>query len=653
MIESSVKFFLQRLTNLLLQNPEIFLGLQDQIINIKSILSEKIWYFEEINIRIEKECRVALAWIQELRVSIHSIDDCIDEFIVQVKNRNGSDRNSLIDEFKIRLEQIGSRIGEIMNRMPGNTERVSMEGMAFSSSMTSNSDSNYVLPYYLHSCLMYCCVFPESYQITKGRLVRLLVSEGLVQEKIGETMEDVAKENIESLINLGLLVLVESKSDERPRFQVDPQFRVLVHRKMEEEGFIASCGISVESNDVIGSNVRRVSIHVDAMNIPNDLNGARVRSIFMFGIEGRLTEEAGFDRLREFLLGVKLLRVLDLEDVKLRTLPDEVGDLIHLSYLSVKNSDIEELPASIGNLRNLQTLDIRWNGKLVKTLPVGILNLIQLRHLKMLKNSGVCGMVVPGEGIGKLKNLQAVTGLYAGEGVAGELGCLSQLRRLGVMDFTEDIASELFVSIAKMENLLSLSLEPKHGNINGDMLPPLEPFTPPPLLQKLRLEGQLGTIPNWFGSMQNLMKLRLGFTHLTENPTQVLQFLPNLRRLSLWQAYDAKQIGKEFCVAGGFPKLEFLTIASHVLEEWSELEEGALPSLKCLHLHSCLKLRKLPEGLQNVTTLQRLNLYPLLDDHEERLRPDGGAENYKIKHIPVISFITTSRVNSLVSRDSS
>ncbi|KAK9090338.1 hypothetical protein Sjap_023515 [Stephania japonica] len=647
MIESSVKFFLQRLTNLLLQDPEIFLGLQDQIINIKSILSERIWYFEEINTRIEKENRVALAWIQELRVAIHNTDDCIDEFIVQVMNQNGSDRISLVDEFQCQLEQIGGRIGEIMNRMPGNTERVLMEGMESSSS--SNSNSNYVLPYNLNACLMFCCVFPESYQITKGRLVRLLVSEGLVQEKIGETMEDVANENIESLINLGLLVLVENDSDERARFQVNPQFRELLRRKMEEEGFIASCGISVESKD-IGSNVRRVSIHGDAMNIPSDLNGARIRSIFMFGIEERLSE-VGFDRLREFLLGVKLLRVLDLEDIKLRTLPDEVGDLIHLSYLGVKKSDIEELPASIGNLRNLQTLDIRWNGKLVKTLPVGILNLVQLRHLKMLKNFGVCGMVMPGEGIGKLKNLQAITGLYVGEGVAGELGCLSQLRRLGVMDLTEDIASELFVSIAKMERLLSLSLE--HGNINEGTLPPLEPFTPPPLLQKLRLEGRLGTIPNWFGSMHNLMKLRLGFTHLTENPTQVLQFLPNLRRLSLWQAYDAKRIGKEFCVAGGFPKLEFLTIASHVLEEWTELEEGAFPSLKCLHLHSCLKLRMLPEGLQNATTLQRLNLYPLLDDHEERLRPDGGAENYKIKHIPVISFITTSMVNSLVSRDSS
>ncbi|EXB93559.1 hypothetical protein L484_014550 [Morus notabilis] len=67
-------------------------------------------------------------------------------------------------------------------------------------------------------------------------------------------------------------------------------------------------------------------------------------------------------------------------------------------------------------------------------------------------------------------------------------------------------------------------------------------------------------------------------------------------------------------------------------------------------LHSCRKLRMLPEGLQFVTGLKQLCLIPLLDEHAERLKPDGGPENYKIKHIQTVSFITTSMIEELCKR---
>ncbi|RVX04378.1 hypothetical protein CK203_018507 [Vitis vinifera] len=95
-------------------------------------------------------------------------------------------------------------------------------------------------------------------------------------------------------------------------------------------------------------------------------------------------------------------------------------------------------------------------------------------------------------GIGRLKNLQSVKGVYARGSISRELGCLTQLRELGVVLNDYDV----------------------------------------------------------------------GFSHLFENPNAVLQFLPNLKQLTLWQAYNAKQIGKEFCPVGGFPKLEVLVIAS-------------------------------------------------------------------------------------------
>ncbi|KAJ6748562.1 hypothetical protein OIU79_029638 [Salix purpurea] len=382
----------------------------------------------------------------------------------------------------------------------------------------------------------------------------------------------------------------------------------------------------------------------DLTKVAEILNNTKPRSLFLFG-EQELSDENWLN-----FKGAKFLRVLDLEDAKIRKLPDEVGELIHLAYLGLKNNDINELPDGIGNLRALQSLDIRWCGDLTE-LSTEILKLVRLRHLKMFKSSNVSGMKLP-EGIGKLGSLLTLTGVHAGGEIAGELRKLTQLRRLGVMDVAEENADELYASIMVMQGLLSLSLEAKHTFDQGQLVL-RDLFSPPPVLRKLRLEGLLEKIPNWLGSMENLTNLRLGFSHLSENPTSVLQVLPNLEKLNLWHAYDGRQYGKDFCKAGGFPKLEVLIIASLVLEEWTELEEGALPRLKYLHFHSCSSLRMLPEGLQFVTTVEELVLLPLLDEHEERLKPDGGVENYKIRNIPKITFIPESVVASRFNENSS
>ncbi|KAG5234163.1 disease resistance protein [Salix suchowensis] len=415
--------------------------------------------------------------------------------------------------------------------------------------------------------------------------------------------------------------------------------------KEENEGDQTSVESSShpDSDFSIQRRTRRI-LTPDLTKVAEILNNTKPRSLFLFG-EQELSDENWLN-----FKGAKFLRVLDLEDAKIRKLPDEVGDLIHLAYLGLKNNDINELPDGIGNLRALQSLDIRWCGDLTE-LSTEILKLVRLRHLKMFKSSNVSGMKLP-EGTGKLGSLLTLTGVHAGGEIAGELRKLTQLRRLGVMDVAEENADELYASIMVMQGLLSLSLEAKHTFDQGQLVL-RDLFSPPPVLRKLRLEGLLEKIPNWLGSMENLTNLRLGFSHLSENPTSVLQVLPNLEKLNLWHAYDGRQYGKDFCKAGGFPKLEVLIIASRVLEEWTELEEGALPRLKYLHFHSCSSLRMLPEGLQFVTTVGELVLLPLLDEHEERLKPDGGAENYKIRNIPKITFIPESVVASRFNENSS
>ena len=229
------------------------------------------------------------------------------------------------------------------------------------------------------------------------------------------------------------------------------------------------------------------------------------------------------------LYNTKLLRVLHLENIKLKSLPD-VGKFVHLRYLGLRHSKITELPESISNLRNLQTSDISWSGNEFE-LSNGVLNLAQLRHLRMFRPMNDCKVRVP-RGISRLRNLQTLNVIYAGGGIAKELGNMTQLRSLDVRSVSEDHAGELYASIMKLTGLCTLSLTVERERVSynsssyfryeNSLFPCLESLSPPPLLQKLSLTGHLIEIPVWLGSMENLTKLYMCFSHLSLNPTTVL-----------------------------------------------------------------------------------------------------------------------------------
>ncbi|XP_042491112.1 putative disease resistance protein RGA3 [Macadamia integrifolia] len=315
---------------------------------------------------------------------------------------------------------------------------------------------------------------------------------------------------------------------------------------------------------------------------------------------------------------VDYFQVLDLEDLKIKTLPEEIGYLIHLRYLGLKCPALDEIPESIGNLQNLLTLDIRWP-RSMRVLPSGILKLVELRHLMMSMNE----IKVP-PGIGIFSNLQSLTGLFARPGILEELSKLTQLKELQLNDVSEEHASELSASIMNMRRLLRLSIRTRFGE--DEMLPMLD-LSPPPFIRKLHLSGRLIDLLDWVCSMESLTKLTLAYSFQPEEALSLLLFLPYLKHLNLCGACNSKQINKEFCPLGGFPKLETLKVSSEKLVEWTEIEKGASPCLAFLFFHNSLQLMNLPEGLQlgiieelrSLTQLRKLELKDVSEEHANEL----------------------------------
>ncbi|GAA6095227.1 E3 ubiquitin-protein ligase LRSAM1 [Tachysurus ichikawai] len=79
------------------------------------------------------------------------------------------------------------------------------------------------------------------------------------------------------------------------------------------------------------------------------------------------------------------IKVLDLHDNKLTSLPEDIGQLSSLQVLNAENNQIKALPVSIGELRNLQTLDVK--GNCLRELPSSVGHMTSLRTLDLSENS--------------------------------------------------------------------------------------------------------------------------------------------------------------------------------------------------------------------------------------------------------------------------
>ncbi|XP_052412820.1 E3 ubiquitin-protein ligase LRSAM1 [Carassius gibelio] len=86
-----------------------------------------------------------------------------------------------------------------------------------------------------------------------------------------------------------------------------------------------------------------------------------------------------------FIGALATLKVLDLHENKLISLPDDIGQLLSLQVLNVEKNHIKQLPDSIGDLRHLQTLNVKGNSLTV--IPVSVGRMGSLRTLDISENS--------------------------------------------------------------------------------------------------------------------------------------------------------------------------------------------------------------------------------------------------------------------------
>ncbi|KAG6656900.1 putative disease resistance protein At1g50180 [Carya illinoinensis] len=499
------------------------------------------------------------------------------------------------------------------------------------------------LPSQLKLCFLYLSHFPEDFDIPTKKLVRLWVAEAFVSPEFegegDEMLEDIAELYLIDLINRCIVeVGVIGASGRIKSCRLHDLMRDLCLSKAKQENFLHI--VSGHETDPISSHsvrrvsstgrIRRLAIFSGSF-LPENYKKNPIRSVLYFNKNNQQIES-----MFEYF---KLLRVLDVEGIQLLdvVLPEEIGRLVHLRYLSLKKTGMRKLPSSIGNLVCLETLnletidDLGWESTV--ELPDAIWKMEQLRHLYLPKwcdNSTDDKLQLT-----NLRNLQTLVNLPANKCDLRDLLSLTNLRKLVLNDSRHfhEFGPIINHPNKKLRNLQSLSMKAGLLSFPHKVIDIQQVVQGCPRLWKLHLEGRIEKLPDCHEFPQNLAKLTLWGSSLVEDVMPTLGKLPNLRVLSGWEVFVGKQM---VCLENGFPKLESLLLRGLLnLEEWT-VEPGAMPSLRYLKISNCIKLKMVPDGLRSVSTLQELEIRWMPRTFKLRLE---GEDFFKVQHVPSIIFL--------------
>ncbi|ONI26745.1 hypothetical protein PRUPE_1G043100 [Prunus persica] len=512
------------------------------------------------------------------------------------------------------------------------------------------------LPYHLKPCFLYLGHYPEDREISVSTLTKLWMAEGLIslrqqRQSLGETMENIAHNCLTELVERCVVQVGRSGSTGTIKTcQIHDLIRDLCLLKAEEESFL-QIGYSLQENKATNpvtssmvakatpvGKIRRLAIYLDEnadrlVSSRDETNG-HVRSLlyFVLGEWRPRSEKVLLSPLTDFKV-LRVLKVEDVDEVEVE-LPSEIGNMVHLRFLSVRDSKIKRFPSSLGNLICLQTLDFR-----VRYVELFIPNVIwkmkQLRHLYLPRRYTASGNLKLST-LGHLQTLDFLSSEYCDlNDVAGLTNLLKLQIRLSLpLENLEEILKSVGSTLNRIQSLLvyngyysvrNTSYEEQGNQIVSSCRH----------IYKLKLDGPTAELPKELHSYPNLTKLELCSCSLKDDQMGILENLPNLTTLLLISEVFEENTKILVFSKGGFPSLQFLSVfRMDEITEW-RVEEGAMPSLWRLRMGFCSGLTTLPDGLTYLTNLKELTIFGMPRELHSRIQEDG-EDFCKIQHVPSV-----------------
>lgn len=290
--------------------------------------------------------------------------------------------------------------------------------------------------------------------------------------------------------------------------------------------------------------------------------------------------------------GMSSLQKLTVDNSPLAKLPVDFGTLGNLAHVSLSNTKLRDLPASIGNLFTLKTLSLQDNPKL-GSLPASFGQLSGLQELT-LKGNRIHEL----PSMGGASSLQTLT--VDDTALAWLPADFGTLRNLAHLSLSNTQLHELPANTGNLHALKTLSLQ---GNQQLATLPSSLGYLSG--LEELTLKNSSVSELPPIGPGSALKTLTVENSPLTSIPADIGIQCKQLTHLSL----SNTQLRALPSSIGRLSNLTELTLKNNAhLELLSERDVRKLTSVKTIDLSGCVRLEALPPSIGKLPKLKTLDL---------------------------------------------
>ncbi|XP_068342937.1 putative disease resistance protein RGA3 [Pyrus communis] len=466
----------------------------------------------------------------------------------------------------------------------------------------------------LKQCFAYCSIFTKDFEIERDDLVQFWMAQGYLLSSRTMSMEDIGNDYFNILLQNSLF---QDARKDKYGIITECKMHDLVHDLAVEVFKFESLTRDTDQMDDDAREIQHVGL-ISSRTLERIPQGSirRLRSLF---VDCEVPSNM-FERFRG-------LRMLNLSETEIEELPSSIGKLKRLRYLNISWTGIEELPKSIGKLYNLETL--RMSDIDIKTFPRELENLINLRHVYFDEDAEVPF------GMTRLTHLQTLPCFKldrARRHRLDELGRLNELKGklvIGSLEFVRDKEEAMKSKLVEKANLRKLILkwgEERNGNFLDDDI--LEGLQPHPNLESLTIEEFKGTnFASWMMRncrVTNLRHLRIRSCEKLLSLCCGLEYCPSLETVKInncgnlesFQISPSQSLQKLKIV--GCPKLRCTSIQNLpslrdlVIDRCTTLEGdlslNGCTSLRELTIEGCDGFTSILSGLHSCTSLRTLDI---------------------------------------------
>ncbi|KAA3472438.1 putative disease resistance protein [Gossypium australe] len=236
----------------------------------------------------------------------------------------------------------------------------------------------------LQHCFLSCTLYAEDWGIRERELVRLWIGEGLVEEMDSRQAEfDRGRAIMNRLLNNCLLEVFFETEDERCVKMHDLVRDMALHITSAKPRFFVKAGMGLRGPP----NVQEWSEDLEKVSLMRNRELEVLYPLEMSPpkcpmLTTLLLSDSGIQSIPEgFFSHMDGLKVLNLSQNFIESLPNSVSNLKNLTALLLANCYHLKYVPSLSNLRALKELDLR--GTYIKEVPHGMQNLSSLKCLNL------------------------------------------------------------------------------------------------------------------------------------------------------------------------------------------------------------------------------------------------------------------------------